>query len=218
MIILCTHNDGGVGKTTLAVHIAGVLLNRGDSVLLVDCDDQADLWQFFTKGQIPTKLQDSYKVENSKVIWNKDKKSIKKEANPIYFDHVVLDIDSPLQNTVQVILGNEPDLILVPINASQKNKALRNLPRTLKVFCQLESKTGSNPQVIIVPLGITAKSVEDVVSKILSNDKPKSCRIAPEMENLQNEIQDATYQNYEYIWEKESYAELFDYFLALLEP
>lgn len=95
---------------------------------------------------------------------------------------------------------------------------MRNLPRTLKVFCQLESKTGSNPQVIIVPLGITAKSVEDVVSKILSNDKPKSCRIAPEMENLQNEIQDATYQNYEYIWEKESYAELFDYFLALLEP
>ncbi|MGL4501784.1 MAG: AAA family ATPase [Planktothrix sp.] len=217
MIILCTHNDGGVGKTTLAVHIAGVLLNRGDSVLLVDCDDQADLWQFFTKGQIPTKLQDSYEIENSKVIWNKDKKSIKKEANPIYFDHVVLDIDSPLQNTVQVILGNEPDLILVPINISQNIKALRNLPRTLKVISQLESKTGLNPQAIIVPLGIPAKSVEEVVSKILSNDKPKNCRIAPEMENLQNEIQEAIYQNYEYIWEKESHDELFDYFLAMIE-
>ncbi|MCW9681107.1 hypothetical protein FJR41_009880 [Dolichospermum planctonicum UHCC 0167] len=31
-----------MGKTTLAVHIAGVLLNRQDSTLLIDCDDQTD--------------------------------------------------------------------------------------------------------------------------------------------------------------------------------
>ncbi|BAI89232.1 hypothetical protein N39L_13470 [Limnospira platensis NIES-39] len=104
LIILCTHNDGGVGKTTLAVHIAGVLLSRGYSVLLVDCDDQADLWQFFTKGKIPTQSKDSEDLENSKLIWDKDKGSLKGKANPAYFDHVVLDIDTPLQNTVQVIL------------------------------------------------------------------------------------------------------------------
>ena len=217
MIILCTHNKGGVGKTSLAIHIAGVLLNRGDSVLLVDCDTQANLWDFFTKGQPPTKLKDSYELENSKVIFNKDRESIKKEANTIYFDHVVLDIDSPLENTVKVIVGNHPDLILVPINISQKTLGLRLLPRTLKVISSLGKRLKFNPQVIIVPLGITAKSIEDVLSKIDSNEKPKNCRIAEEMENLQDEIQDTTFVNYEYIWEKEGYAKLFDYYLALIE-
>lgn len=148
MIILYTHNDEGVGKTTLAVHIAGVLLNKGDSVLLVDCDDRADFWQFFT-DRLPSRSQDTFLVENSTVIWNKKRDSIKKQADLNTYDHVVLDIDSPLQNTVQVILGDDPDIILVPINKSQKVKALRNLPRTLNVISQLESKTDSNPQVII---------------------------------------------------------------------
>lgn len=217
MIILCTHNDGGVGKTTLAVHMAGVLLNRGDSVLLVDCDDQADLWQFFTKGRIPTQPKDSYDLENSKLIWDKNKGSLRGKANPTYFDHVVLDIDTPLKNTVQVILGNDPDLIFVPVNKSQKKKALRNLPRTLKVISKLESKIGFNPTVIIVPLGISAESVEDVVSRILSDDKPRNCQIAPEMKDLQDEIQEAIYQDYQYIWSYEQHQKLYSYFSQFVD-
>ncbi|MCX5982311.1 MAG: AAA family ATPase [Nostocales cyanobacterium LacPavin_0920_SED1_MAG_38_18] len=64
MIILCTHNDGGVGKTTLAVHVAGVLINRQDSTLLVDCDDQADFWQFYIDRN-PEKLKDWERYENT---------------------------------------------------------------------------------------------------------------------------------------------------------
>lgn len=217
MIILCTHNDGGVGKTTLAVHIAGVLLSRGDSLLLVDCDDQADLWQFFTKGKTPTQSKDSEDLENSKLIWDKDKGSLKGKVNPAYFDHVVLDIDTPLQNTVQVILGNDPDLILVPINKSQKKKAMRNLPRTLKVISKLESKIGFNPKVIIVPLGIPAESVEDVVSLIPSDEKPRNCRTASQMPDLQDEIQEAIYEEYQYIWDDEQHQELYSYFPKFIE-
>ena len=49
-VILCTHNSGGVGKTTLAVHLAGVLSKKGD-VLLIDCDDQADSWKFYVGAE-----------------------------------------------------------------------------------------------------------------------------------------------------------------------
>ena len=40
IIVLCTHNDGGVGKTTLALHVAGSLQTKLSRILLIDCDDQ----------------------------------------------------------------------------------------------------------------------------------------------------------------------------------
>ncbi|MBR8836844.1 MAG: AAA family ATPase [Stigonema ocellatum SAG 48.90 = DSM 106950] len=58
MIILCTHNSGGVGKTTLAIHATGVLSSQsGRTTLLIDCDDQADSWQFYAN-----RMPDQYEL------------------------------------------------------------------------------------------------------------------------------------------------------------
>lgn len=214
MIILCTHNDGGVGKTTLAVHAAGVLISPLYRTLLIDCDDQADFWQFYT-GREPSKAQDLETEANRTVISNKERKSIKSLAKPQQYDHVILDIDSPLKNTVQVIVGNAPNLILVPINESQKTKALRNLPRTLKVISQL-SKPGFSPEVIIVPLGITEDAISQVVERIDIENKPNQCKIASEMPNIQAQMQIAIYEDRKYIWDYEDYKYLFEYFRTLL--
>jgi len=92
LIILCTHNDGGVGKTTLAVHVAGILLSQLNRTLLIDCDDQADFWQFYT-GKTPIKSQDLNTQDNITIICNKDRKSIRGLAKPQQYDHVVLDKD-----------------------------------------------------------------------------------------------------------------------------
>ncbi len=105
MIILCTHNDGGVGKTTLAVHATGALISQLGRVLLIDCDDQADSWQFYT-GRTPGKPKELVTKENITVVWNKSRESLRKLAKLQQYDHFVLDIDSPLQNTVQTILAN----------------------------------------------------------------------------------------------------------------
>lgn len=52
-IILCTYDKGGVGKTTLATHITGVLFKRDRGrILLVDCDSRPDSWRFY-KGTRP---------------------------------------------------------------------------------------------------------------------------------------------------------------------
>ena len=216
--ILCTHNNGGVGKTTLAVHIAGLLLEQGDNVLMLDCDDQADFFQFFSRGRKPGKHKDSHILEDSTVIWNKRRESIEDVAKPAGYAHVVLDIDSPLADTVQVIIGSQPNLVLVPINASQESKALRNLPRTLKVLSSIGKNTAFNPKVVVVPLGVSEDSVRNVVGQIEFENKPTSCRTAPRLPDLQKEMQKAIYQDYRYIWSYgDRYSELTRYFDALVK-
>lgn len=220
MIVLCTHNDGGVGKTTLAVHAAGILISRSIRTLLIDCDDQADFWQFYT-GREPSKLNDTDTDDNRTVIFNKKReekelKSIKRLAKPEQYDHVIIDIDSPLKNTVQMIVGSDPDIILVPVNKSQKTKALRNLPRTLQVISQLESTVGFAPKVIIVPLGIQEDAISQVVSRINIDNKPQNCKIASAMPDVQEQMQHSIYEDRKYIWDYQGYEDMYEYFCSIL--
>ncbi|MDC0839710.1 MAG: ParA family protein [Limnospira sp. PMC 1291.21] len=217
MIILCTHNKGGVGKTTLAVHVAGVLLNRGDSVLLVDCDDQADLWQFFARDESSPNQYDSYSLVDSgssTVIYNEERKSVKKQAQS--YSHIVLDIKSPKSDTVRAIVGNDPDLILIPVNTSQRERAIKQLPNMLDLISQLRSTAGYMAQVSIVPLGIPRELVERELSQIKAEKKNQFWQIALPMEELQDEIQTAIYQERQYIWEYENHENLYEYFSDLL--
>jgi chromosome partitioning protein len=213
MIILCTHNDGGVGKTTLAIHAVGALQSQLGRILLIDCDDQADSWQFFADS-IPQKLKDILIKDEISIIWNKNRESIQRLTKPEQYDHIILDMDSPLQNTVKLILDNEPDLILVPVNKSQEIKALRNLPRTLSVIAQLETKTGNSPRTMVVPLGIDPNHINEALAQTL--EKPSRCLIAPPLADLQREMQLAIYQDKRYIWNYPGYEYLQQYFCSLL--
>jgi chromosome partitioning protein len=213
MKILCTHNDGGVGKTSLAVHVVGALQTTLGRTLVIDCDDQADTWQFFNPT-IPAKDKDVFWKEDITVVCNKNRESIKRLAKPEQYDHVVLDMDSPLKNTVQIIVGNTLDLVLIPVNKSQKKKALRNLPRTLNVIASLESKTGTSPRTTIVPLGIERDEVVKVVESV--ERKPRGYAIAPAMPNLEDLMQDAIYEDRRYIWQYEGNETLKTYFRRLI--
>ncbi len=104
-IILCTHNSGGVGKTTLATHITGIFASRIGKTLLIDCDDQADSWQFYAKNP-PSQDETLYEVSDDLSLYeNKAKKKITQTRLDRY-DNIILDIDSPLANTVQLIVNS----------------------------------------------------------------------------------------------------------------
>ncbi|USR90155.1 ParA family protein [Phormidium yuhuli AB48] len=194
-----------------------MLLEQGSDVLMIDCDEQADFWQFFARGKQPEKNKDYHRLGDSIVVWNKKRESVKDIAKPEEYNHVVLDIDTPLAHTVQVIIGSQPDLVLVPINTSQKDKALRNLPRTLSVMSDIGKNTGVNPRVVVVPLGVSGDSVKNVVNQIESENKPKNCRTAPALSNLQEKMQEAIYRDYRCIWSYEGeYLQISSYFDALL--
>ncbi len=214
-IILCTHNSGGVGKTTLAVHITGILTSKWrGKTLLVDCDDQADSWQFYTK-RTPNKDFEYLEINEKLAIFeNKNREKITRRINLEEYQNIVLDIDSPLDNTVKVIVDNNPDFVFIPVNFSQKHKALENLFKPLEVLTSLEIKAGYSPKVIIVPLGIKQEIVSEKFEAI--GTKPQNCCIAQAMKNVQMPMSEAIYKNKKYLWESSQYSDARDYFRSLL--
>ena len=213
-VILCTHNSGGVGKTTLAVHIAGVLAEEGQRVLLVDCDDQSDAWNFYV-GTKYSDIQEIYTSdEGISVVTNANRKSLKRLVKPQDYNYVVLDMDTPRPNIVQVISGSDPNLILIPISASQKYKAENNLEDVLDLISRLSGKVTFSPQVIVVPLGVDYDEVLQLVRGL--NEKPKSCQVYEEMANIQDDMQQAIYKDRKYIWNYPKYEYLRNYFSSLI--
>ncbi len=213
-VFLCTHNTGGVGKTTLAVHFAGVLAEEG-KVLLIDCDSQADAWEFYT-GEGPKKSKDFAIHRGISILTNQERTSIKRLVKLTSYNYIILDMDTLLENIVQIVLGSDPNHIFIPANVSQKYKALqKNLQNTLEVVANLEGKAAFPPEVTIVPLGIESSTVEQILRDIPR--KPSQCSVSVAMDNLQDPMQEAVYRDRSYIWELPGYEHLKNYFVSLLD-
>ncbi|MGL6138095.1 MAG: ParA family protein [Planktothrix sp.] len=215
MIILCTHNNGGVGKTTLAVHVTGVLLLKFPLMrtLLLDCDEEHHAWEFYA-GTKPEKDLEKLSTGNLSLIYNKHRSTISNIVDLESYDHIVVDTRGAREDTIRSIINDDPDMILIPVNASQRIKALGNLDRILGMVSQLERNSGFSPQVIIVPLGVS----EDIIKNKLEyiSRLPHKCKIAKEIRYLQDEMQKALYEDKRYIWNSESCQDLYEDFCSII--
>ncbi|MCI0459086.1 MAG: AAA family ATPase [Gemmataceae bacterium] len=214
MLILCTHHKGGVGKTELALHAAGALCAQLARVLLVDCDSQASAWEFHV-GKSPDVENEPRAVDDRlSVIWNPGRRRIKSLADlEETYDHFVIDIDSPLENSVQTIVQNDPDLVLIPVNLQPE--ALTRLPDPLTIIAALEATAAQQPRVRIVPLGAKLADVRAAFASV--EKKPKDCRIAPRVRELLKETHRARKER-RYIWKYSGCEDLAEYYSALVEP
>lgn len=153
MILVSTFNKGGVGKTTLAVHIAALLGERTDGrrTLLVDCVDQHDAFTFFTR-EAPTKELEPIRISDSlAVTWNPDRAPLRKEIEHHEYDHIVIDLNSPQVDTVRTILQDDPDRLLLPINDQALADA--RIAETFEVLHRMQDRFGALFDVLLVPLG-----------------------------------------------------------------
>src|SRR5271156_1597166 len=138
MIIVVTNSKGGVGKSTIAVHLAAWLHQQGHRVTLADCDTQhsSSEWMSEAEPGIPT-----VRLDNPDPILN-ELPQLNQEA-----DFVVADGPGSQTETSRALLLRA-DLAIVPCKASMLE--VRALAKATEVLRVSQDIRAGLPKAVIV--------------------------------------------------------------------
>jgi chromosome partitioning protein len=138
MIIVVANSKGGVGKSTLSVHLATWLREQGHRVVFADCDAQHSSSQWM--GEAAPDVR-AFKLDTPDAILDR-LPGLAQEA-----DYVVA--DGPGSNTeISRALLLRADLAIVPCKASMLE--VRSLAQATSVLRQAQGIRGGKPRAIIV--------------------------------------------------------------------
>jgi chromosome partitioning protein len=138
MIITIANSKGGVGKSTLAVHLAAWLHEQGCRVTLADCDTQQSSSEWIREAIPQVK---AVRLDNPDIILN-ELPSLGQDA-----DFVVADGPGSQTETSRALLLRA-DLAIVPCKASMLE--VRALAKATEVLRQAQDIRGGVPKAIIV--------------------------------------------------------------------
>lgn len=138
MIIVVANSKGGVGKSTLAVHLAAWLHQQGHKVTLADCDTQQSSSEWIREAEPGVK---AVRLDNPDVILN-ELPQLGSEA-----DYVIADGPGSQTETSRALLLRA-DMAIVPCKASMLE--VRALAKATEVLRQAQDIRAGNPQATIV--------------------------------------------------------------------
>ena len=213
MRILSVHHKGGVGKTTTAVHVTGILLEQGAQVLLVDGDTQADSYTFFSKGEPPKRPGDAFDAYDGRlrvVSLKPDEPLDSVVRGASRRQHVIVDIATDMSQISKMLVAVEPDLVLVGVRKYDRGSYVH----LDDVLGQVERARalGVSPRVTVVPIGVTADEFLDDVAT-----SPNAFHVADAIEWSPEVAGEALFGDHRYIWEYDGHEHLRDAYQALLD-
>lgn len=138
MIIVIANSKGGVGKSTLAVHLASWLHQQGHRVTLADCDTQQSSSEWIREA---TPAVRAVRLDNPDSILN-ELPGLHSET-----DYVVADGPGSQTETSRALLLRA-DLAIVPCKASMLE--VRALAKATEVLRQAQDIRGGIPKAVIV--------------------------------------------------------------------
>lgn len=138
MIIVVANSKGGVGKSTLAVHLASWLFEQGHRVTLADCDTQQSSSEWIREACPGVH---AVRLDNPDTILN-ELPSLAQEA-----DFVVADGPGSQTETSRALLLRA-DFAIVPCKASMLE--VRALAKATEVLRQAQDIRGGIPKAVIV--------------------------------------------------------------------
>src|SRR5215813_13876988 len=137
-IIVVANSKGGVGKSTLSVHLAAWLHEQGHKVTLADCDTQQSSSEWIREATPEVK---AVRLDNPDVILN-ELPILAQDA-----DFVVADGPGSQTETSRALLLRG-DLAIVPCKASMLE--VRALAKATNVLRQAQDIRGGEPRAVIV--------------------------------------------------------------------
>jgi chromosome partitioning protein len=138
MIIVVANSKGGVGKSTIAVHIAAWLHEQGHGVILADCDTQHSSSEWAAEA-----------VPGVKTVQLGDPDEILDRLPVLGQQAEYVVADGPGSNTeVSRALLLRADLAVVPAKASMLE--VRALAQATNVLRQAQDIRGGSPKAVIV--------------------------------------------------------------------
>ncbi|MBN2991010.1 ParA family protein [Pseudomonas cedrina subsp. fulgida] len=212
MKIVCIHFKGGVGKSTTAVHVVGILSELiGRKTLLVDGDRQVTSYSFFNNGIRPQSddetpvnpeislfplqtLQPSTGLEMGKRL---------RKIGKIKCDHLVIDTTPDPATTNLILTEVEPDLVLIPVKFDDQGSHSQLTP-LLETIARM-SAIGIRPKVKLIPLG----GGPDNISPYADNTG-QAYFVTQPIPLLPKEFGDAVYKKFCYVWELHGCEKIYD--------
>ena len=162
MIIAIANSKGGVGKSTIAVHLAAWLYEQGHKVTLADCDTQQSSSQWVAEAAPQVK---SVRLDNPDLILSE---------LPIFngdADYVIADGPGSQNETSRALLLRA-DLAIVPCKASMLE--VRALAQATEVLHVSQDIRGGLPKAVVLlsMVGKTYRLTADMIDAAAALNLP----------------------------------------------